>query len=82
MMRIEWKRTAMWIVVAATAATLSRPILGAPTAVEQGGGSAAAGAGGTPLYLPDHHYDLPATHISAAQIQAHKLKMLRFQGAE
>ena len=25
------------------------------TGRQQGGGSAAAGAGGTPLYLPDHH---------------------------
>ncbi len=29
-----------------------------------------------PLVLPDHHYDLPATLVTAAQIQAHKAKML------
>jgi mannose-6-phosphate isomerase-like protein (cupin superfamily) len=28
------------------------------------------------LYLPNHHYDLPATLITAAQIQTHKAKMI------
>lgn len=28
------------------------------------------------LYLSDHRYDLPATYVSAAQIQAHKQKMI------
>jgi mannose-6-phosphate isomerase-like protein (cupin superfamily) len=29
-----------------------------------------------PLYLPNHRYDLPATLITAAQIQAHQAKMV------
>ena len=30
----------------------------------------------SPVVLPGHHYDLPATLITAAQIQAHKNKMI------
>ncbi len=30
----------------------------------------------TPVFMPDHHYDLPATLITADQIEAHKKKML------
>ena len=30
----------------------------------------------SPLMLPGHHYDLPATLITAAQIDAHKKKMI------
>ena len=30
----------------------------------------------SPVVLPGHHYDLPATLITAAQIEAHKKKMI------
>ena len=30
----------------------------------------------SPLVLPGHHYDLPATLITAAQIEAHKKNMI------
>jgi mannose-6-phosphate isomerase-like protein (cupin superfamily) len=76
MMKIEWKRAALWIFVGATVAVLSHAILGAPSAAGQRGGSTAAAPDSTTLYLPNHRYDLPATYVSAAQIQAHKLKMV------
>jgi len=49
-------------------------MLGTPLARGQNAGS--TNAPDSTLYLPDHHYDLPFTYVSAAQIQAHKLKML------
>jgi mannose-6-phosphate isomerase-like protein (cupin superfamily) len=55
------------VVVAFTALTLS--ILHARAGVEQQ-------IPNEPLYLPNHHYDLPATLITAAQIQTHKAKMI------
>jgi mannose-6-phosphate isomerase-like protein (cupin superfamily) len=78
MMRNHWKHVALSISVVATFAIVNRPILGAPTGEQRRGGGRgeAAPPENVPLYLPDHHYDLPATHITAAQIQAHKLKML------
>ena len=30
----------------------------------------------SPVVLPGHHYDLPATLITAAQIEAHKKRMV------
>src|SRR5690349_20618652 len=40
-------------------------------------GTQAQSAGApSPLRLPGHRYDLPATKISAAQIEAHKQSML------
>ena len=40
------------------------------------GTQAQPASGPSPLRLPGHRYDLPATLISAAQIEAHKQSML------
>ena len=68
MTRIQWKHVSSSVaLVAAFTLTLSIPY-------------ARSGAGQQiptePLYLPNHHYDLPATLITAAQIQTHKAKMI------
>lgn len=69
MTRFEWQHVRLSIaaVAAFTALTLSIPGAKArahpPIPTE-------------PLYLSNHHYDLPATLITAAQIQADKAKML------
>ena len=74
MTRIAWKQVSLSVAVASalTAFTLSIPSLSARG--QQGGAAPAIPT--EPLYLPDHRYDLPATLITAAQIQAHKAKML------
>lgn len=77
MTRIEWKRVSLFVAVATalTALTLSIPAASVG-AEQQGGGRGTAAIPTEPLYLPNHHYDLPATLVTAAQIQAHKAKML------
>ena len=67
-------------------AVWAHPAVGAaPNLVQAGGQAAAPGRGGAPaaapapmstLTLPGHRYDLPATHITAAQIQQQKTKQL------
>jgi mannose-6-phosphate isomerase-like protein (cupin superfamily) len=77
MTRFEWKHVTLSIaaVTAFTALTLSIP--GAKAWAQQTGARGATPTIPTePLYLPNHHYDLPATLMTAAQIQAHKAKML------
>jgi mannose-6-phosphate isomerase-like protein (cupin superfamily) len=77
MTRIEWKRVLLLVAVVAalTALTLSIPAASVG-AEQQGGGRGTAAIPTEPLYLPNHHYDLPATLVTVAQIQAHKAKML------
>lgn len=77
MTRIEWKRVSLLVAVVAalTAVTLAIPDASV-SAGQQGGGRGTAAIPTEPLYLPNHHYDLPATLVTAAQIQAHKAKML------
>jgi mannose-6-phosphate isomerase-like protein (cupin superfamily) len=74
MTQIAWKQVSLSAAVATaiTALTLSIPSVSARG--QQAGAAAAIPT--EPLYLPNHHYDLPATLITAAQIQAHKAKML------
>ncbi len=72
--RIEWKRTTLEIFAMTAVIALGHLLLGALSGQQPGGRGAAADD--TPVYLPDHNYDLPATHITAAQIRAHKLKMI------
>lgn len=72
-MKFEWKRAVLGtIVVIATVAILSY------SAAAQKEGKAPkkdAGANG-PLYLPEHNYDHPGSYVSAAEIQAHLVKMV------
>jgi len=63
-MRIGSKLLALGIFVAAASTTLNPTATGA----QQGASE--------PLYLPGHNYDLPATLIAAADLQAAKTKML------
>ena len=68
MTRIEWKHVSLSVAVAAfTALTLS---------IVYARAGAEPQIPTEPLYLPNHHYDLPATLITAAQIQTHKAKMI------
>ena len=77
MTRIEWKRVSLLVAVVAALAALTFAIPDASVGAEpQSGGRGTAAIPTEPLYLPNHHYDLPATHVTAAQIQAHKAKML------
>ena len=76
MMRIEWKRATLWIFVFATVAVLTHAMQRRPSAMEQRGDSAGAAPDSTAVYLPNHRYDLPATYVSTAQIQALKQKMI------
>ena len=77
MTRSEWKRVSLLVAVVAALTALTLAIPGASVgAGQQGGGRGTAAIPNEPLYLPNHHYDLPATHVTAAQIQAHKAKML------
>ena len=77
MTRIEWKRVSLLVAVVAalTAVTFANPDASVG-AEQQDGGRGTAAIPTEPLYLPNHHYDLPATLVTAAQIQAHKAKML------
>jgi mannose-6-phosphate isomerase-like protein (cupin superfamily) len=69
MTKIEWKRMLLSVAVMAALAALTLSILHARAGAEQQ-------IPNEPLYLPNHHYDLPATLITAAQIQTHKAKMI------
>jgi mannose-6-phosphate isomerase-like protein (cupin superfamily) len=57
-----WRYCAVGIVVMGVAASLGAQQQAAPDS--------------SPVALPGHHYDLPATLITAAQIDAHKKKMI------
>jgi mannose-6-phosphate isomerase-like protein (cupin superfamily) len=78
MTRIEWKRVSLFVgvVAAVTALTLSIGDAGVGAEQQSSGRGTAAAIPTEPLYLPNHHYDLPATLVTAAQIQAHKAKMI------
>ena len=77
MTRIEWKRGSLFVAVVAAVTALTLSIGDAGVGAEQQSGRGTAAAIPTePLYLPNHHYDLPATLVTAAQIQAHKAKMI------
>jgi mannose-6-phosphate isomerase-like protein (cupin superfamily) len=78
MTRFEWEHLTLSIaaVAAFTALTVSIPGAKASAQQQTGARGAAAPIPTEPLYLPNHHYDLPATLITAAQIEAHKAKML------
>ena len=69
MTRIEWKHVSLSVAVVAAFTALTLSILHARAGAEQQ-------IPNEPLYLPSHHYDLPATLITAAQIQTHKAKMI------
>lgn len=73
-MRIGLKLLALAIFVAASSATLNQTAAGAQQAGTAGRGGAQAGS--EPLYMPGYNYDLPATLITAADLQAAKAKML------
>src|SRR6185436_7057254 len=78
MARIEWKRVSLFVAVVAavTALTLSIGDVGVGAEQQSSGRGTAAAIPTEPLYLPNHHDDLPATLVTAAQIQAHKAKMI------
>jgi mannose-6-phosphate isomerase-like protein (cupin superfamily) len=78
MTRIEWKRVSLLLAVVAalTALTIAIPDASMGAEPQSGGRGTAAAVPTAPLYLPNHRYDLPATLVTAAQIQAHKAKML------
>lgn len=76
MKRIQWKRISLLVAVVAALAALTFAIPDASVGAEPQSGGPATAVPTEPLYLPNHHYDLPATHVTAAQIQAHKAKML------
>ncbi len=68
MTRVTWRRAALGLVVMAACAMLGAA--GASVARAQQAGME------DPVMLPDHRYDLPATLITAAQIEDHKKKMI------
>lgn len=70
MKRFDWKHVALSVIAVVALTALSYQIIAAQ------GAARGAAPENVPLYLSDHHYDLPATLITAAQIQAHKTKML------
>src|SRR4051794_31828708 len=72
MTKMPWKVLSLSTVVAAII-TLSILWISGSGASAQG---AAAAPDNTPVALPNHRYDLPATLITAADIQQHKAKML------
>lgn len=77
MTRIDWTRVSLLVAVAAGLTVLTLAIPDASVgAGQQGGGRGTTAVPTEPLYLPNHRYDLPATLVTAAQIQAHKAKML------
>lgn len=69
MMRIEYTRVTLVVFVSAVV-VLSAYSLGAQSATPP----AKAGSSAASVYLPNHRYDLPATLIPAAQIEAVKKK--------
>jgi mannose-6-phosphate isomerase-like protein (cupin superfamily) len=72
-------KRAVWLIAAGAAfAALALSMSGAGLWARQqtAGRGGAAAIPKEPLYLPDHRYDLPATLITASQIQAHKARML------
>jgi len=74
MRNIAWKQVSLSVAVTSALSALALSVPGAAVRAQQG--AAAAPIPTAPLYLPNHRYDLPATLITAAQIQAHKAKML------
>jgi len=72
MTKMPWKVLSLSTVVSAII-TLSSLWISGSGASAQG---AAAAPDNTPVALPNHRYDLPATLITAADIQKHKAKML------
>jgi mannose-6-phosphate isomerase-like protein (cupin superfamily) len=77
MTRIEWKRVSLFVAVVAVLAGLVFALPDTSVGAEpQAGARGTAAIPTEPLYLPNHRYDLPATHVTAAQIQAHKAKMI------
>jgi mannose-6-phosphate isomerase-like protein (cupin superfamily) len=73
MLRREWKRWLVATMMAAGCAAVLLPRLGTQLMAQAG---QARPVPADPLQLPNHRYDLPGTLITAAQIQAHKAKML------
>lgn len=70
-MKFEWKRAVLGIIVViATVAFLSY------SATAQEGKAPKKAASNGPLYLPNHNYDHPGSYVSAAEIQAHLIKMV------
>jgi mannose-6-phosphate isomerase-like protein (cupin superfamily) len=70
---ISWKALIASLTAVVTVTILT--VLTLPITYAQAPAPAAA-SDKQPLYLSDHRYDLPATLITAAQIESHKQKML------
>lgn len=74
MPRIDIRRLSAGLLLIAAGAAGAWLVLPTPVAARQGQGARLIP--NDPLELPNHRYDLPATLITAAQIEAHKTKML------
>lgn len=75
-MKIERTRTWMGVLLLAGSAAAGYSLLGMRAAAQQTNAQAPRVIPNDPLELPNHRYDLPGTLLTAAQIEAHKAKML------